>query len=151
MKNNYRIEGSVVFVDIFSKGNEYEMLLDLDDFNKFKTGVRSFTRHSQGYAVLGQKYVHRLIMNPPEGLAIDHINMNKLDNRKENLRIVTNEVNTRSARAALTDGTYYQCGKWVAIIRSNGKSHYGGRFKSKEDAVAKVKELRKRHWRFMIM
>ncbi len=37
--------------------------------------------------------MHRLIMNPPKGMEVDHINGNRLDNRRENLRIVTSQQN----------------------------------------------------------
>jgi len=43
--------------------------------------------------------MHRIIMNCPPGLLVDHINGNGLDNRKENLRIVTVEVNNNNAKS----------------------------------------------------
>jgi hypothetical protein len=36
-------------------------------------------------------YLHILLMGKKQGLMIDHINRNKLDNRRENLRFVTNQ------------------------------------------------------------
>lgn len=40
----------------------------------------------------------RLIMDPPEGLVIDHINGNTLDNRRENLRVCTIQQNNAARR-----------------------------------------------------
>ena len=42
--------------------------------------------------------MHRLIMGQPEGLVIDHINHNGLDNRKSNLRAVTYSENQKNLR-----------------------------------------------------
>lgn len=41
-------------------------------------------------------YLHRYIMNCPDGFCIDHINGNSLDNRKSNLRICSFRENARN-------------------------------------------------------
>ncbi len=43
-------------------------------------------------------FMHRLIMQPPKGMVVDHINGNSLDNRRCNLRIVPPEVNSQNRR-----------------------------------------------------
>lgn len=41
-------------------------------------------------------FMHRFVMNCQEGDIVDHINGNKLDNRKENLRIATSFTNAQN-------------------------------------------------------
>jgi hypothetical protein len=41
--------------------------------------------------------MHRLLMNPEPGMVVHHINNNGLDNRRCNLMVTTQQVNTRFA------------------------------------------------------
>ena len=50
-----------------------------------------------------RKYLHRIIMNAKKGDVIDHINHDTLDNRRENLRIVTHSENKRNSLKAYKD------------------------------------------------
>lgn len=52
------------------------------------------------------KYLHREIMNPPEGYEVDHINGNKLDNRRENLRICKRRENLRNRTSYSNSNNY---------------------------------------------
>ena len=98
--------------------------------------------HNQGYVTMGRvvdgKYtnylMHRVIMNPPKGYHIDHINGVKTDNRRCNLRIVTsaeNQYNRPDAR-----GYIYikQRNKWMAYLCVGYKFKNLGDYDTEEEA-----------------
>lgn len=76
--------------------------------------------------------LHRLIMKAKDKQEIDHINRNKLDNRKENLRFSSRILNMRNF--IYTPGLSGFLGvskhgkRWVARIRKNGKRIHLGCF-----------------------
>ena len=74
---------------------------------------------------------------------IDHVNMDRADNRWINIRMATNGQNTCNRRARKDSasgikGVYWntQKGRWQADIVVNGKKHYLGRRKTREEAAA---------------
>ena len=97
---------------------------------KLKSGIRA-RRSINGKDVL----MHRLIMDPPVGMVVDHINHDTLDNRESNLRICTrqqngwNSVKHCHAMTSSFKGVYYhkQNKKWCSEIRTSegqiSKSH----------------------------
>jgi hypothetical protein len=99
-----------------------------------------------GYAMSRVNYktmrMHRMILNPPNGLVVDHINRNKLDNRRSNLRIATTSqnmlnANRRSNNKSGFNGVTYSTRdkRWVAQVKLNYKNILLGYFKDKEDAI----------------
>ena len=106
--------------------------------------------------------MHTLVMcrhgvERPPGLVVDHINGNGLDNRRQNLRVVThadNCSNNRRRRQGKTTSRYKgvwfeKCGKrkkrWRSKIRSNNTCRHLGSFITEEEAAvaydAAAKEL----------
>jgi hypothetical protein len=97
-------------------------------------------------------YMHRIVLNPPNDMFTDHINHNKLDNRRCNLRICTrsqNNANNRLSRSNTSGrrGVYWykQTKKWKAQIKYKGHKLSIGYFLNIEDAAkayrTKAKEL----------
>lgn len=91
--------------------------------------------------------MHRLVNKTPEGLDTDHINRNKLDNRKVNLRTVTRQKNMRNTGLVITNtsghkGVYKdkQLNKWRAYIKVDAKQIYLGSYTKIEDAVTARKQ-----------
>ena len=99
-------------------------------------------------------YMHRLIMNTPNDLTLDHINRDRRDNRKTNLRNCTRSENQKNLPKFINGTSQYKGihkqGKyWRTRIRVNGKKIHGGYFVDEVSAAKKYNELAiKYHGRF---
>jgi len=86
-------------------------------------------------------YMHRVVMNAAKGQVVDHIQSDaKLDNRRENLRIVTpaqNVRNTRVRRDSSTGfkGVSFRRGKWSAYITHQGTRYALGAYDNLKTAA----------------
>lgn len=85
--------------------------------------------------------MHRLIMQNPDGQYVDHINGDKLDNRRCNLRLASNTENCRNSKRPKSNTSGYKgvsfhkgANKWQAHIMVNRKSIYLGLFLTPEEA-----------------
>ena len=81
-------------------------------------------------------YMHRLIMYAPQGIEVDHINGNELDNRKINLRLATrqqNQFNQKPRSLSGYKGVYLRKSdqKWVVYV----KRKFIGSYKEKIEAA----------------
>ncbi len=99
-------------------------------------------------------YLHRLLLKPPDGYFVDHINMDRLDNRRCNLRVATKAQNSYN-RPARTDntsgykGVWLRCDAktkaWIAEIRVNGKKVHIGTYSTKEAAALAYNDAAKKY------
>ncbi len=94
MKNIQLTQGKQAIVD----DEDYEWLMEWA------------WRHGNGYAIRTERkihpacgknhertvYMHREIMNAPNDMFTDHVNHNRLDNRRENLRLCTQQDNNKN-------------------------------------------------------
>lgn len=96
--------------------------------------------------------IHRFLMNPSDDMEVDHINRNKLDNRRNNLRICTHQENdwnklTKSNNKSGYSGVKQKDnGKWIATLITNKKSKHLGTFDTYEEAVEARKKAEKEYF-----
>jgi hypothetical protein len=88
--------------------------------------------------------MHRLIMDPPSKLVVHHRNNNGLDNRRENLVVVTQGRNMAESFTARGGGVHFykSTGKWRGQIRQGSKRISIGMYLTKEEAIAAVNSAR---------
>jgi hypothetical protein len=128
------------------KGEDIQFIFDRDDFDKIKD--RTWHLTSNNYISSGiihdskkkELYIHNLVMgrieHPGKGATetVDHISRNCLDNRKENLRIISqSEQNLNQAKKKRTIILPENCPikpedipKHIWYVRANGL--HGDRF-----------------------
>lgn len=127
---------------------------------KIKIGDKAGTKHPDGYVMIrifGKSYLaHRLAWFYMHGYLpkkfIDHINMNRSDNRAANLRLATNGENMmnqsrRSDNSSGIKGIDWQIKsqRWRARCAVNGIRHTVGFFKSLDEAEKSIREFRQKH------
>lgn len=118
--------------------------VDEEDYDRLSR--KNWYLSSEGYAARRQGrviYMHREIMNAPENKEVDHINNNRIDNRKANLRFATRSEQTQNSRkqtgytTSQFKGVHYRpkVDRWQAGIKAKGKAIYLGRYYTEEDAA----------------
>lgn len=122
-------------------------LVDAEDYEylnqwKWRAIPNNRTFYAQRDVVIEGKSksikMHRLIMNTPKGMEVDHINHNGIDNRKINLRNCTPAQNRKNRLAfgkSKYVGVVFSNNKFIAQIRIEGKLHRLGTFKAEKEAA----------------
>ena len=143
------------YYDIPLSNNKYTKI-DKSDYEKIKSYSWYYT--SNGYASSGginkcskenkRKLLHRYILGiTSSNIQIDHINGDRLDNRRSNLRVASNAENSRNGFIR-NDNTSGHRGisfdsernMWVAEINKD-KKRYMKRFIEKSDAIIWYKDM----------
>lgn len=129
---------------------------DLEDYDKIKDYC--WRENKQGYLVAYNNnhkeiIMHRLIMDCYSENQIDHQKHNKLDNRKEMLRIVTNQQNSLNSPVQINNkssvtGVHFEKNtrKWYTYISYKNKRIFLGRYDSFNDAVKIRKEAEEKYF-----
>jgi hypothetical protein len=136
----------------------FAALIDVAD--EATLAAHRWSMTSDGYAVrevwIGGKRLavrmHRQILDlaPSDPRDVDHINGDKLDNRRANLRVCTRSQNmqnrqhrpARPYRGAAWDA---QVNRWRAYAKLAKKQHHLGFYDTKEEAAAVAAAFRSEH------
>lgn len=141
-KRNQKTKNEIVVYDDYAEIILYDKdcnercrtLIDIDDIDKVKHIKWSINNKYYVGSNAPKVKLHRLIMNCPDDMIVDHINHNRLDNRKSNLRICTVRENNFNKKSK---GVYWHesRNKWSARIQVDGKKIFLGYFINKDDAI----------------
>lgn len=130
--------------------NGKNIILDNCDINLvFNRSVNICTK---GYARVGSQRLHRIIAKLMFGeysksLVVDHIDRNKLNNSRSNIRLVSvlqNNLNRSNPGRKFFGATYLKSrGKWQSQIKINGKQTYLGLYDTEYEAHLKYLQFAK--------
>lgn len=118
-----------------------------------KGQFRCFHMSKRGGAFYRIK-LHRFIMQAPDGVLVDHINGNQLDNRRCNLRFASDQQNQRNRRVSRTNKSGFKGvaptssakNPWQANIYVSRKQIYLGNFATPEAAALAYDEAARAHF-----
>jgi hypothetical protein len=138
-------------------GEEVERTqIDFEDIDNIKQYKWYLTK--DGYAQTKTKNIsmklHRFIMDSQNNYIIDHINRNRLDNRKCNLRYVTITQNNINKNKQSNNTSGYtgiswdkEKNKWMAYINISGKTKFLGYFSDINEAVKIRQEAEQKYYK----
>lgn len=167
-ENNIIIKDNHAEIIIKKEDKVFICLFDIEDIEKINYMRWNLHRRSEDeyYYVVGaernelkekriKRLFHRLVMNCPDDMVVDHINHNTLDNRKCNLRVCTRQQNTENRKSCnitnVNSGyrNVYWCkdrNKWRVRVMQKGKSYHAGFFVNIEDAIKVAEEMRNKYF-----
>lgn len=139
-RNSLRVEGDTAYLKLMPPERDLWVAIDLADLSIARADGYTWCaggKASHTYAVVNRGHrtisLHRMLLNAPAGLEVDHANGNTLDNRRVNLRLATRYQNAqnrhgvppnsntgvRNVHRKMTRGRPY----WMVWIQSMGKRY----------------------------
>jgi hypothetical protein len=109
LSNPLKWMGNYAIMYCLYKGKEFECLISVSDIDRLKnsgTWVARIRKTTDNvYVVSAKGVIHRFLTKCPKGQEVDHINRNGLDNRRENLRVVSHAVNMTNKKTYKNSST----------------------------------------------
>ena len=118
------------------------VLISAQDVDRVRTRTWRVAYRNKFYVESGTRalgthmFLHRFVLEAPEAFYVDHINGNTLDNRRDNLRLVTHQENLWNMPGAKGYSWVETSKRWDARIRVNGRLKRLGSFKTEDEARA---------------
>ena len=140
---------------IFLLEPEVEVVMNDDHLNLMTSARWCLSKDGYVWHHSGKntQFLHHAVMGirPHPSIRVDHINGDKLDNRRANLRIITPSGNAQNRPKITKRGTYrgvtWHKGKqkWIARGTVNYRTYQIGAFDLQEDAAEAVSAWRREH------
>ena len=145
--NEITICGDIALIALYNQEQNVvaQAIIDAEDVEKVKYIKWKYRKDCNYVINTGTRadrrpiHLHRYIMGLDRGTysedsIVDHINHNPLDNRKQNLRIVTKTQNAQNKKI-VPKGIYEYHGKWMAYIKIHQRMLNLGHYVLKEEAL----------------
>lgn len=140
--NDFEIVGDITKI-YDSNGNfcyiDTEDLQKISNYRWHKDSAnywQSYIKGSENQSIL----LHRLILSVEDNQFIDHIDHDRSNCTKKNLRICTPQQNAQNLSLRKDNktgviGVFYKNNKWTSYINVNKKTIYLGNFSNKKEAI----------------
>lgn len=128
---------------------------DVEEVRKYRWAFRNgyALRYTGPRGKCRAVYLHRFLLGlvPGDDIRVDHINGNKLDNRRANLRVCTdaqNQQNLHHCGPHRGASWHAKRGRWRARAMLDQKEHWLGYYDTEEEAAAIAAAFRREHMPF---
>lgn len=166
MKNEYKISDGLVYVKLDRRNSDsIYAIVSTDQLGKLmQLDSKWRVSFSNGKPYVSTNVIkdgkkttlklHRFLTNCPDGLVVDHINGNTLDNTSYNLRVCTQSENGQNRKDLNVNNTSGLRGvtfsakhdKWAASVMVNRKRIHLGLFDDKQMAGQAVEDAMRTHF-----
>ncbi|HEY3768143.1 MAG TPA: AP2 domain-containing protein [Candidatus Angelobacter sp.] len=146
-------QGKFAIVD----ASDYEWLSQWHWAAEYHTSDNKWRAKRNTTKTIGQKliqktiYMHRQIINAPDGVQVDHVDGNPLNDQRGNLRLATHQQNMCNQGPHVNNACGYKgvyrekgCNSWRAEIKFNRRKFRLGSFPSPQEAAKAYEQAARR-------